>query len=172
MAREERGKGHTGVFLDLGSYTILEPRLSQFPVDTCRLDHRHPCEAVSLTLHGKTLHGKGLSLARKDGLGNDAKTLSIDSQAGSIISPLDFWDHQHFNTAATVARYWIIAEVDFPKRLGIPLEVGQIEAEQEDPSVRRRFEKELAQPASSDVLANPGIHHHQHQGHARQARQA
>jgi quercetin dioxygenase-like cupin family protein len=151
---EERGKGNASVFWEMGGNTILEPHVSQFPVGTYKLGHRHPYEAIILTLNGK-----GFSLAGKQGLAERHSPVKLDWKAGSIISPPYFWYHQHFNTGDTQARYWAIVEGDFPKRLGIPLEVEQIEAEQEDPSVRRRFEKELGRPRSSDAHANPGLTH-------------
>ena len=65
-----------------------------------------------------------------------------------------------------MARYWAITEGDFPKRLGIPLQVEQIEPADEDPSVRERFERELGKKRAGDALPNPGLHHHGPHGHA------
>jgi quercetin dioxygenase-like cupin family protein len=158
---EERGKGNASVFWEMGGNTILEPHVSQFPVDTYKLGHRHPYEAIILTLNGK-----GFSLAGKDGLGEAHNPVKIDWAAGSILSPPYFWYHQHFNTGDAQARYWAITEGDFPKRLGIPLEVEQIEADREDPSIRRLFEKELGRASTGAAQANPGLHVHHH-GHAR-----
>ena len=151
---EERGKGNASVFWDMGGNTILEPHVSQFPVNTYKLGHRHPYEAIILTLNGK-----GFSLAARDGLAERNQPVKIAWQAGSIVSPPYFWYHQHFNTGDTRARYWAITEGDFPKRLGIPLEVEQIEADREDPSVRRLFETELGRSRASDAQPNPGLHH-------------
>ncbi len=164
VAWEERGRGNASVFWDMGGNTILEPHVSQFPVGTYKLGHRHPYEAIILTLNGK-----GFSLAGRQGLAEKQEPLKIDWQEGSIISPPYFWYHQHFNTGDTPARYWAIVEGDFPKRLGIPLEVQQIEAEEEDPSIRRLFEKELGRPRVSEAHPNPGLGHHAHHhphGHA------
>jgi len=138
----------------MGGNTILEPHVSQFPVNTYKLGHRHPYEAIILTLNGK-----GFSLAARDGLAERNQPVKIAWQAGSIVSPPYFWYHQHFNTGDTRARYWAITEGDFPKRLGIPLEVEQIEADREDPSVRRLFETELGRSRASDAQPNPGLHH-------------
>jgi uncharacterized RmlC-like cupin family protein len=155
---EERGKGNASLFWDMGGNTILEPHVSQFPVNTYKLGHRHPYEAIILTLNGK-----GFSIAGKDGLAEGNAPVKIDWQAGSIVSPPYFWYHQHFNTGDTKARYWAITEGDFPKRLGIPLEVEQIEKEREDPSIRQLFERELGRVRTSEALPNPGLHHeHMH----------
>src|SRR4029077_11554592 len=101
-----------------------------------------------------TLNGKGYSLAEKDKL-KDTEAVKIDWKAGSIVSPPFFWYHQHFNTGDTKARYLAITEGDFPLRvgfppesgfrlrLGFPLQVEQIEAGQEDPDSKKRFEREL-----------------------------
>ncbi len=154
---EERGKGNASVFWEMGGNTILEPHVSQFPVDTYKLGHRHPYEAIILTLNGR-----GFSIAGKDGLAERNGPVKIDWQEGSIVSPPYFWYHQHFNTGDTKARYWAITEGDFPKRLGIPLEVEQIERDHEDPGIRQLFEKELGRARTSDALPNPGLHRELH----------
>jgi quercetin dioxygenase-like cupin family protein len=132
----ERGEGNASIFWDMAGNSILEPHMSEFEVGTYKLGHRHPYEAIILTLNGR-----GFSLAGKDGL-KDSESVKLDWKAGSIVSPPYFWYHQHFNTGDTKARYLAITEGDFPKRLGIPLEVEQIEADHEDPEIRKRFERE------------------------------
>jgi quercetin dioxygenase-like cupin family protein len=157
---EERGKGNASLFWDMGGNTILEPHVSQFPVHTYKLGHRHPYEAIILTLNGK-----GFSIAGRDGLAERDRPVKIDWQEGSIVSPPYFWYHQHFNTGDTKARYWAITEGDFPKRLGIPLEVEQIEKEREDPGIRQLFEQELGRVRTSDAVTNPGLHHERLHAH-------
>ena len=156
---EARGKGNESVFWEMAGNTILEPHVSEFPVGTYKLGHRHPYEAIILTLNGK-----GFSLASRSGLKETDDPVKIDWKAGSIVSPPYFWYHQHFNTGDDKARYWAITEGDFPKRLGIPLDVEQIEAPQEDPAIRRRFESELGRKAAA-ALPNPGLHAHDHHHH-------
>ena len=73
----------------------------------------------------------------------DSDAVKIDWQAGSIVSPPFYWYHQHFNTGDTKARYLAITEGDFPIRLGFPLQVEQIEAAQEDPDIKKHFEREV-----------------------------
>ncbi|HXA67039.1 MAG TPA: cupin domain-containing protein [Bryobacteraceae bacterium] len=137
---EERGDGNASMFFDMGGNTVLEPHVSEFEVGTYKLGHRHPYEAIILTLNGR-----GYSLAEKDKL-KDSEAVKIDWQAGSVVSPPFFWFHQHFNTGKTKARYLAITEGDFPLRLGIPLSVEQIEADKEDPNIKKRFDRE-AHPA-------------------------
>ena len=107
----------------------------------------------------------GFSMAGQKGLREKDEPVTIDWQEGSVISPPYFWFHQHFNTGTTLARYWAVTEGDFPKRLGIPLEVEQIEADQEDPSIRRKFESMRGARRVGEARANPGLHpHHHHHG--------
>lgn len=145
---EERGEGNASMFWEMAGNTILEPHMSEFPINTYKLGHRHPYEAIILTLNGK-----GFTLTGKESL-KDSESVKLDWQAGSIVSPPYFWFHQHFNTGDSKARYLAITEGDFPKRLGIPLEVEQIEADREDPEIKKRFERELQK-------ANEG-HGHKH----------
>jgi quercetin dioxygenase-like cupin family protein len=133
---EERGDGNASMYFDMGGNTILEPHISEFEVESYKLGHRHPYEAIILTLNGT-----GYSLAEKDKL-KDSEATKIDWQAGSIVSPPFFWYHQHFNTGTTKARYLAITEGDFPLRLGIPLKVEQIEANEEDPEIKHHFDRE------------------------------
>ena len=133
----ERGEGNASMYWDMAGNTILEPHISEFEVGSYKLGHRHPYEAVILTLNGK-----GFSLAGKNNL-KDNESVKMDWKAGSVVSPPFFWFHQHFNTGSTVARYLAITEGDFPKRLGIPLEVEQIEKDQEDPAIKRMFDAEV-----------------------------
>jgi hypothetical protein len=62
-----------------------------------------------------------------------------------------------------------MTEGDFPKRLGIPLQVEQIEADREDPEIKKRFEQELKKATASHQDAgrrrHGGDHAHAH-GHA------
>jgi quercetin dioxygenase-like cupin family protein len=133
---EERGDGNASMFYDMGGNTVLEPHISEFEVGSYKLGHRHPYEAIILTLNGR-----GYSLAEKDRL-KESEAVKIDWQAGSIVSPPFFWFHQHFNTGTTKARYLAITEGDFPLRLGIPLKVEQIEGPQEDPEIKIHFDRE------------------------------
>ncbi len=52
-----------------------------------------------------------------------------------------------------------MTEGDFPKRLGIPLQVEQIEPDREDPRIKKRFEEELKKAAAGRMTAE--VHHHE-----------
>ena len=151
VAWEERGEGNASMYWEMAGNTVLEPHMSDFPVGSYKLGHRHPYEAIILALNGR-----GFTLFGKDRLkGSDA--LHLDWQAGSVISPPYFWFHQHFNTGDTRARYFAVTEGDFPKRLGIPLEVEQIESDKEDPDIKQIFQKERGKKS-----AFHHSHHHEH----------
>jgi hypothetical protein len=154
VAWQERGEGNASMYWDMAGNTILEPHISEFEVGSYKLGHRHPYEAIILTLNGR-----GFSLAGKNNL-KDNEAVKMDWKTGSVVSPPFFWFHQHFNTGATVARYLAITEGDFPKRLGIPLEVEQIEKPQEDPAIRRMFEAELQKARQQGHLED-----HSHEDH-------
>ncbi len=151
---EARGKGNASMFWEMGGNTVLEPHMSDFPVDGYKLGHRHPYEAIILTLNGK-----GFTLFDKDRL-KDSEALKLDWKAGSVVSPPYYWFHQHFNTGDTRARYFAVTEGDFPKRLGIPLEVEQIEMPQEDPDIKKHFERERRKASARVVHPHQPDHHH------------
>jgi gentisate 1,2-dioxygenase len=138
--------------------------MSEFEVGGYKLGHRHPYEAIILTLNGS-----GFSLAAKENL-KESNAVKVDWKAGSLVSPPYFWYHQHFNTGATKARYFAMTEGDFPKRLGIPLQVEQIEADREDPQIKKRFQEELKKSSTSRDRAelHPGHSHDDHGGHDHQ----
>jgi hypothetical protein len=73
----------------------------------------------------------------------------MDWKNNSVVSPPYYWWHQHFNTGKVPARYYAVTEGDFPKRLGIPLDVQQIEADQEDPGIKRMYDAELKKKQGS-----------------------
>jgi quercetin dioxygenase-like cupin family protein len=153
---KERGEGNRSIFWDMAGQTILEPHESEFETGTYKLGHRHPYEAIILTMNGR-----GFSLYGKDGLKPD-QTKKLEWQIGSVVSPPFFWYHQHFNTGPTPARYFAMTEGDFPKRLGIPLEVEQIEADKEDPSIKQRFLQELKRAGIDKIDINDIEHAHAH----------
>jgi gentisate 1,2-dioxygenase len=157
---KERGGGDRSFYWKMAGQTVLEPHESEFEVGSYKLGHRHPYEAIILTMNGK-----GFSLAGKDSL-DESKSVKIDWQEGSVVSPPFYWWHQHFNTGDRPARYFAMTEGDFPKRLGIPLEVQQIEAEQEDPRIKQRFENELKRVGSSTEQIHHNLDESDHPGHS------
>jgi hypothetical protein len=60
----------------MSAQTILEPHESEFEVGSYQLGHRHPYEAIILTLNGE-----GFSLAGKNGL-DESQSVKLDWQAG------------------------------------------------------------------------------------------
>lgn len=157
---KERGGNDRSIFWKMAGQTVLEPHQSEFEVGSYKLGHRHPYEAIILTLNGK-----GFSLAGKDGL-DESKTVKIDWKEGSIVSPPFYWWHQHFNTGNTSARYFAMTEGDFPKRLGIPLEVQQIEPDKEDPKIKQRFEEELKKAGTAAAQVHHNLDESDHPGHS------
>jgi quercetin dioxygenase-like cupin family protein len=157
---KERGGGDRSIFWKMAGQTVLEPHASEFEVGSYKLGHRHPYEAIILTLNGK-----GFSIAGKEGL-DESETVKIDWKEGSIVSPPFYWWHQHFNTGHSPARYFAMTEGDFPKRLGIPLEVQQIEPDKEDPRIRKRFEEELKKAGSAAAQIHHNLDESDHPGHS------
>ncbi len=139
---EERGGDNSSMFWDMGGNTILEPHISEFGIGEYKRGHRHPYEAIIVILNGE-----GFSISGKDNLLKDY--VKMDWKQYSVVSPPYFWWHQHFNTGTTPARYYAVTEGDFPTRLGIPLEVEQIEADREDPGIKRMYEAELKKKKAS-----------------------
>lgn len=152
---DERGEGNASMFWEMAGNTVLEPHMSDFPVGSYKLGHRHPYEAIILTLNGR-----GFTLFGKDHLkGSDA--IELEWKEGSVVSPPYYWFHQHFNTGDTRARYFAVTEGDFPKRLGVPLEVQQIEAPEEDPEIKKRFDAERRKKAAA-LRRHSHQHGHEH----------
>jgi len=61
-----------------------------------------------------------------------------------------------------------MTEGDFPKRLGIPLQVEQIEPDREDPQIKKRFQEELKKSSASReraVLHQDHSHDHDRGDH-------
>jgi oxalate decarboxylase/phosphoglucose isomerase-like protein (cupin superfamily) len=143
----DRGEGNASMYWDMAGNTILEPHVSEFEVGHYKLGHRHPYEAIILTLNGK-----GFSLAGKGSLrGNEV--VKMDWKAGSVVSPPFFWYHQHFNTGPTPARYLafkhevaLIRNAQGVPTAWISTRIGgdQLDYADEKPEIRRTFAQELA----------------------------
>ena len=65
------------MYWDMAGNTILEPHISEFEVGSYKLGHRHPYEAIILTLNGT-----GFSLAGQKNL-KDNEAVKMDWKAGS-----------------------------------------------------------------------------------------
>jgi hypothetical protein len=59
-----------------------------------------------------------------------------------------------------------MTEGDFPKRIGIPLDVQQIEANKEDPTIKQRFQQELKRAGVAEVDAHHNFDDSDHPGHS------
>jgi mannose-6-phosphate isomerase-like protein (cupin superfamily) len=156
---KERGGGGTNVMLEMASGSMAA-HISEFPVGTYKKAHRHgPGFNVIV------IKGKGFSLFWREG----QPIKRYDWQDGSVFTPPPMMWHQHFNTGATPARY-------LPPRLGsIKFSLGeqfgdvskvdkdvkaggnQIEYFDEDASIRKTFEEELAKSGTYSRM-NPDFY--------------
>jgi quercetin dioxygenase-like cupin family protein len=152
---KERGGGGTNVMLEMANGSMAA-HISEFPVGTYKKAHRHgPGFNVII------IKGKGFSLFWREG----EPIKRYDWQEGSVFTPPPMMWHQHFNTGATPARY-------LPPRLGgIKYSLGeqfgdvskvdkdvkaggnQIEYYDEDPSIRKMFEEELAKSGTQSRMS-------------------
>jgi hypothetical protein len=119
------------------------------PVGTYKKGHRHGTD-----FHVFTVDGHGYSLLWYAG---DAEFTRIDWRHGVVYAPADQQFHQHFNTAATPARYLAVAygglRYPFTEErrehfLGVDKSVtdggAQIDYADEDPRIRELYAAELA----------------------------
>lgn len=140
--QKERGAGGTGIIFEL-SENSMGSHISEFPVGTYKKAHRHGPGA-----HIVILQGKGYSFMWRGG----EEKKRIDWQPGSLFVPPEMWFHQHFNTGSEPARYLALRATGTKFRSGKAWGIAesvkeggdQIEYEDEDPSVRELFVKELA----------------------------
>jgi mannose-6-phosphate isomerase-like protein (cupin superfamily) len=146
-----RGAGGRNVMIELADNTMCG-HISEFPVGTYKKAHRHGPGA-----HVIILSGQGYSLLWPQG----KEPTHVPWQAGSVVVPPNQWFHQHFNSGAEPARYlalrWGSQRYDtggaFTSdegdigRSGADVSVKeggwQIEYQDEDPEIHRRFEAEL-----------------------------
>ena len=156
---KERGGGGTNVMLEMANGSMAA-HISEFPIGTYKKAHRHgPGFNVII------IKGKGFSLFWREG----EPIRRYDWQDGSVFTPPPMMFHQHFNTGATPARY-------LPPRLGgIKYSLGeqfgdiskvdkdvkaggnQIEYYDEEPSIRKMFEEELAKSGTQTCM-NPDFY--------------
>jgi len=143
---KERGGGGSNVMLEMANGSMAA-HISEFPVGTYKKAHRHgPGFNVII------IKGQGFSLFWNEG----EPIKRYDWHDGSVFTPPAMMFHQHFNTGATRARY-------LPPRLGsmkyslgagfgdiskvdkdVKAGGNQIEYSDEDPTIRKMFEEELA----------------------------
>ena len=138
-----RGAGGRIIMLEIAN-NLMSAHISQFPVGTYKKAHRHGAGS-----HVVILGGEGFSLMWPEG----EEIRRYDWKEGSLLVPPERWFHQHFNIGASPARYLALKPFNSRKYPGLrklgsseSVKAGgdQIEYEDEDPSIRRMFEQELA----------------------------
>jgi len=152
-ARPDRGAGGLNVSLEFADST-MGAHISQFPVGTYKKAHRHGPGA-----HVVILNGVGFSNLWPESASDVTR---CDWGPGAVVVPPENWFHQHFNTGAEPARYLALkfAGKKYKQSVGAPglpegssvsLKEGgwQIEYDDEDPTVHRQFEAELAANGAS-----------------------
>lgn len=150
---KERGAGGLNVMLEMASSKI-HTHISQFPVGTYKKGHVDPATRGSDPGGGSLLmilEGVGFTLVWGPG---DTEFKRLDWKRNSLLISPSGWYHQHFNTGATPARYLAMVGggggggrsrsregslADVSEREG----GGQIEYDDENPTVHRLFEEAL-----------------------------
>jgi hypothetical protein len=142
--RRDRGAGGRGLMIEMAN-NVMSAHISQFPVGTYKKAHRHGAGA-----HVIILKGEGFSVMWPEG--QDIRRYNW--RAGSLMVPPERWFHQHFNIGAEPTRYLALKPFSSRKFPGLRKQWGtsesvktggdQIEYEDEDPSIRKIFEEELA----------------------------
>lgn len=143
---KERGASGSNVMLEMAD-GVMAAHISEFPVGTYKKAHRHgPGFNVII------IKGKGFSLFWRAG----EPIKRYDWQEGSVFVPPEMWFHQHFNTGPTPSRYLPLRFGSIKYSLGdgfgdvskVDKDVkeggNQIEYYDQDPTIRKMFEEELA----------------------------
>jgi hypothetical protein len=122
----------------------MNSHISQFPAGTYKKAHAHGPGA-----HVVILNGDGYSLMWPEG----EEPRRYEWQIGTMIVPPNMWQHQHFNTGTTPARYLAFKHEGVAVRnaQGVPKawisrRIGgdQIDYADERPEVRKWFAEALA----------------------------
>jgi oxalate decarboxylase/phosphoglucose isomerase-like protein (cupin superfamily) len=153
---KERGKGSTNMKFDLAKNT-MGAHISEFPVGTYKKGHRHGPGA-----HVIILSGQGYSTLWPEG----EEMRRVDWRPGSVVVPPDQWFHQHFNSGAKPARYLALRWNNWRFRFmrmqdgegstytSVKQGGGQIEFEDEDPSVHRDFEAAMTKVGAKCAMGS------------------
>lgn len=151
-----------------GSLTIVElaenvfiAHLADWPSGRYHKAHYHSAGAILVIIKGR---GYSLMWPREIGIhpftsGREDRVVRIDWREGTVFSPPDGWYHQHFNTGDAAARqlalrygsrkHLVTRDVvrKAGKMEGVMISQREggtlIEYEDEDPEIRRLYEKEL-----------------------------
>jgi len=145
IVAKERGAGGGHIRFNMAKGSIAS-HISQFPVGTYKKAHAHGPGA-----HVIVLSGEGYSLMWPEG--DEPKR--YEWKYGTLIVPPNAWNHQHFNSGPTPARYLAFKHSSPRNSQGVPVSwiskrLGgtQIDYADEKPLVRQMF---------ADALAKHGI---------------
>jgi oxalate decarboxylase/phosphoglucose isomerase-like protein (cupin superfamily) len=143
ITAKERGAGGGHIRFNMAK-SSLNSHISQFPIGTYKKSHAHGPGA-----HVIILSGEGYSLMSPD----DGEPKRHEWEVGTMIVPPNMWQHQHFNTGTTPARYLAFKHegVAIRNEQGVPKawiskRIGgdQIDYADEPPQVRKWFAEALA----------------------------
>ena len=143
ITAKERGAGGGHIRFNMAK-SSLNSHISQFPIGTYKKSHAHGPGA-----HVIILSGEGYSLMSPDG----GEQRRYEWEVGTMIVPPNMWQHQHFNTGPTPARYLAFKHegVAIRNEQGVPKawisrRIGgdQIDYADEPPQVRKWFAEALA----------------------------
>jgi oxalate decarboxylase/phosphoglucose isomerase-like protein (cupin superfamily) len=143
ITAKERGAGGGHIRFNMAK-SSLNSHISQFPIGTYKKSHAHGPGA-----HVIILSGEGFSLMSPDG----GEPRRYEWEVGTMIVPPNMWQHQHFNTGTTPARYLAFKHegVAIRNEQGVPKawiskRIGgdQIDYADEPPQVRKWFAEALA----------------------------
>ncbi len=140
-----RGAGGSAVFIRFPESPVWA-HMSVFPARSYKKAHRHG-PGVLIVIPS----GEGFSVMWPE----SEDKVFIPWQEGSVFVPPDNWFHQHFNLTGTPARYLALHS---PYHFNMTAEAikdpsrDQIEYPAEDPSIRQRFEAELAKRKLTSLM--------------------
>ncbi len=133
-AWDARGKGSASRFWEMSDNVMMQPHISDIPVERYKHAHRHKHEAYIYIVSGK-----GYSLIWPH---RGAERIKVDWEEGDIFAIPLYWYHQHFNLGETRARYLAIHNPPWMRRFNLEWR-DQIDPEDEDPAIRVQYEEEL-----------------------------
>ena len=130
----------------------MQSHVSEFETGTYKRAHRHGPGSHVLALGGV---GYSLMWTNVPKYSEAPKQVRVDWKDGAILSPAEGMYHQHFNGGAIPARYLALRLGGNPEHItGRNSEqeadwwaeraVNQIEYQDEDPTIRREYEAEIA----------------------------